>query len=234
MFPLWERSLFSFSFQLEKHNKIKGPSAPSVHLPSVGSGGLQSVVLQGLQLSTRAESTGTPKCASPMGDHGVSKVPWGHSTPTHLMSSQRLPYPSAACSQRIKISFKKESRFNPSVFENGLFPYPAFGTASQLGHCTSPHNGHSCCSWGSHAGIEQPMELPCSYFIFYLPFFFSLSFPLFYPFCTTTPWGPSRTSGQATSGSIYWQIIYLWTRREKRPNIQWRCVGRAFGDAAQT
>jgi len=141
----------------------------------------------------------------------------GTLTPTHLMSSRRLPYPSATCSQRIKISFKKESRFNPSVFENGLFPYPAFGTASQPGRCTSPQNGLSCCSRGSHAGTERPTELPCSYFIFYWLFFFP-SFPLFYPFCTTTPWGPSRTSGQATSGSIYWRIIYLWTRREKRPN----------------
>lgn len=102
----------------------------------------------------------------------------------------------------------------------GIAPHPIMGTAAAAGGPTP---------------ALQPMELPCSYFIFYLPsFFFSLSFPLFYPFCTTTPWGPSRTSGQATSGSIYWQIIYLWTRREKRPNVQWRCVGRAFGDAAQT
>lgn len=191
MFPLWERSLFSFSFQLEKHNKIKGPSAPSVHLPSVGSGGLQSVVLQGLQLSTRAESTGTPKCASPMGDHGVSKVPWGHSTPTHLMSSQRLPYPSAVCSQRIKISFKKESRFNPSVFENGLFPYPAFGTASQLGHCTSPHNGHSCCSRGSHASIAANGAAMFVFYLLFAFFFFSL-FPPILPFLHHNSLGPQQ------------------------------------------
>lgn len=115
----------------------------------------------------------------------------GTLTPTHLMSSRRLPYPSATCSQRIKISFKKESRFNPSVFENGLFPYPAFGMASQPGRCTSPQNGLSCCSRGSHAGTERPTELPCSYFIFYWLFFFSL-FPPILPFLHHDSLGPQQ------------------------------------------
>lgn len=52
---------------------------------------------------------------------------------------------------------------------------------------------------------HQALSSKCSWdanILFFIGFFFLFS-PLFYPFCTTAPWGPGGTSGQATSGSIY-------------------------------
>lgn len=209
--------MFSFLFLFPAGKTQQNQKVLLLHLLPVGSGGLQSVALHGLQLCRRAESTGTPKCASPMGERGVSEVPWGHS-PQPIScpaGASHIHQPRAASALKSHLK-RNQGLIHPClkmVFSHILLlarppsravaPHPRMGSAAAAGGPTPAPSGQRSC----HVHILS-----------FIGFFFFPSFPLFYPFCTTTPWGPSRTSGQATSGSIYWRIIYLWTRREKRPN----------------